>query len=187
MSFDALFQEIVGKIHAERRVSQVFPSDNDSVRQPARGILLQIRDLRPECRSVTDGSHDLGTRVADDNADLRDPGTHHLLQRIEEDRLVRNRYELLGAGCGERSQARPLASSQDQPLQHPLGQLFAWRDFRIHVLVENHLCHMSMSSPSADPNVQHPPVADTQSLAEVSIACLSVVPACAAGPYNRST
>ena len=43
--------------------------------------------------------------VADDDAELLDPGVDHVLEAVEQDRLVRHRDELLGARMGDRPQA----------------------------------------------------------------------------------
>ena len=51
-------------------------------------------------RAVADGRADLGAGVADDDAEVVDAGGGHLLDSVEEDRLVGDGNELLGARCG---------------------------------------------------------------------------------------
>ena len=61
---------------------------------------------------------DLVARLGgDDDPDLRDTGGGHGLDAVEQDRLVRHRHQLLGAGVRDRTQARALAPRQNQPLQ----------------------------------------------------------------------
>ena len=46
-----------------------------------------------------------------------DPGGRHRLDPVEEDRLVRDWDQLLGARVGDRAQSGPLAAGEDQALQ----------------------------------------------------------------------
>ena len=54
--------------------------------------------------------------VADDDADLGDAGRDHGLDPVEQDRLVGDRHQLLGAGVGDRPQAGAGTAGEDQSL-----------------------------------------------------------------------
>jgi len=69
-----------------------------------------------ELRTVADGRHNLGTGVADDDADVLDAGAAHRLDAVEEDRLVRDRDELFGTRVGDGPQARTGTAGQDEAL-----------------------------------------------------------------------
>ena len=45
-----------------------------------------------------------------------DPGGRHVVDPVEEDRLVGDRDQLLGAGVGDRAQSRASTARQDQAL-----------------------------------------------------------------------
>ena len=53
---------------------------------------------------------------ADDDADLLDPGAGHVLDAVEDDRLVGDRHELLGARVRDRPQARAGTTCEDESL-----------------------------------------------------------------------
>ena len=53
-----------------------------------------------------------------------DPGVHQVLDGVEEHRLVRHRHGCLAPGVGQRAQARPLASGEDERLHTVLR---VWR------------------------------------------------------------
>ena len=89
--------------------------------QPQRRVLADVRDLRPEAAAVTDGRHHLVGRVAHDHPDLDDAGRHERLDPVEQDRLVGHRYQLLGAGVGDRSQPPPVSAGEDQALHRVTG------------------------------------------------------------------
>ena len=84
--------------------------------QAERLVLGDVGDLDPEPRAVADRRLDLGAGVADDDADLGDAGRGHVLDAVEQDRLVCHRYQLLGAGVGDRAQARAGAAGEDEAL-----------------------------------------------------------------------
>ena len=67
------------------------------------GLLGEVGDLHVPCRTVANGFPNLGLGVADDDADLPDACPCHRLDAVEEDRLVGNRHQLLGAGMGDGS------------------------------------------------------------------------------------
>ena len=90
--------------------------DEHAVRQAERGVLADVGDLGAEGAAVADGRHHLVGGVADDHADLDDPGLDHGLDPVEQDRLVGHRHQLLGAGVGDRAEAGAGAAGQDQAL-----------------------------------------------------------------------
>ncbi len=106
---DALVEQVVAEVHHERLVADERLADEHGVRQAARRVLLDVGDLERPTASRRRPPPDLGGRVADDDADLADPGVRHRLDAVEEHRLVGHRHELLGARVGERPQARALA------------------------------------------------------------------------------
>ena len=89
------------------------------MRESARRVLYDIGDGHIPSRSVTDGRANLRLRVADDHPDVADAGRGERLDAVEEHRFVRDRHELLGAGIGQRSEARSLAAAQDQAFHRP--------------------------------------------------------------------
>ena len=93
--------------------------DEHAVREPERRVLRDVGDLHAEPRAVADRSHDLGAGVADDDADVVDAGRGHVLDAVEQDRLVGHRDELLGARVGDRPQPRAGAAGEDQALHAP--------------------------------------------------------------------
>ena len=58
--------------------------------------------------------HHLGAGVADDHADLGDAGGDHRLDPVEQDRLVGDRHQLLGAGVGDRAQPGAGSAGEDR-------------------------------------------------------------------------
>ena len=81
-----------------------------------RRVLLDVGDVDAEAAAVADGRHHLLLRVADDDADVADAALDEVLDGVEEDRLVGDGHELLGAGVGEGTQAAALAAAEDQSL-----------------------------------------------------------------------
>ena len=74
--------------------------------------------LTPKRAAVAGGGADLVAGLGrDDDPDLLDPGLRHRLDPVEQDRLVGDRHELLGARVRDRPQPRALAAGQDQALQ----------------------------------------------------------------------
>ena len=74
-----------------------------------------------ERRAVADGRLDLGVGLADDDADLLDAGLGHVLDAVEQDRLVRHRDELLGRRVRDGPQAGAGAAGQDETLHGGRG------------------------------------------------------------------
>ena len=120
-SREVLLQHVVAEVHHEVVVAEEVARDQHAVREPERRVLRDVRDLDAELRAVTDGGLDLGGRGvdADDDADVLDPGAGHLLDAVEDDRLVGDRHELLGARVRDRPQPRAGAAGEDQSLHRP--------------------------------------------------------------------
>ena len=121
-----LLEQVVAQVHHEVVVAEELAGDEHAVGQAERRVLRQVRDLQPEARAVADGRHHLVAGVADDDADLADPGRGHGLQPVEQDRLVGHRHQLLGAGVGDGSEARAGAAREDQGLHVTLPRA-GWR------------------------------------------------------------
>jgi hypothetical protein len=79
-------------------------------------LLLDVLDAHAEAAAVADRLADLAMRIPDHDADVLDAGGAHRLQAEEQDGLVADRHQLLGAGVRDGAQARPLATAQDECL-----------------------------------------------------------------------
>ena len=87
--------------------------------RPAGCVLDDVGDAHAEARAVAGGGADLVSGLrGDDDPDVLDPGRGDRLDAVEEDRLVGDRHELLGAGVGDRPQAGAPAAREDQALHH---------------------------------------------------------------------
>ena len=84
--------------------------------RPSGASWRDVGDLDAPAGAVADRGHDLVGGVADDDADLLDARLDHVLDAVEEDRLVGDRHELLGAGVGDRPQPGAGAAGEDQAL-----------------------------------------------------------------------
>ena len=113
---EALLQHVVAEVHDEVVVAQEVAGDPDTVRETERSVLRDVGDARTEGRAVTDRGHDLLRCVTDDDPDLVDPGGNHVLDAVEENRLVRDRHQLLGARMRDRAQPGARPARQNQPL-----------------------------------------------------------------------
>ena len=113
-----VLQHVVAEVHHEVVVAEEVAGDQHAVGQTAGRVLLDVRDLDAELRAVADRSPDLGAGLADDDADVLDAGRRELLDPVEDDRLVGDRHELLGARVRDRTKPRADAAGEDQPL-HP--------------------------------------------------------------------
>jgi hypothetical protein len=107
---DPADDEVVAQVHHEGLVAQELLGDQHGVGQPPRRVLAQVGDRQPEARPVAHRLLDRRVGLADDDADLGDPGVGDGLEAVEEDRLVRQRHELLRAGERDRPQPRPRAT-----------------------------------------------------------------------------
>ena len=85
-------------------VAEEVAGDQHAVGEAERRVLRDVGDLDAEPGAVADAAADLGGRGvdADDDADLLDPGRGHVLDAVEDDRLVGDRHELLGARVRDR-------------------------------------------------------------------------------------
>jgi hypothetical protein len=70
---EILLEEVVAEVHDEVVVAQVVAGDQHGVGEPKGGLLVDVGDLEPEGRAVTDGLLYLLAGLADDDADLADP------------------------------------------------------------------------------------------------------------------
>ena len=113
---EPLLQHVVAEVHDEVVVAEVVAGDQHAVGEPERRVLAEVGDLGAPPRAVADRGHDLVGGVADDDADLLDPGLDHVLDAVEEDRLVGHRHELLGAGVGDRPEPGAGAAGEDETL-----------------------------------------------------------------------
>ena len=116
--FQPQLQHVVAEVHDEVVVAEELTSDQDAVCEAQRFGLWDVRDLEPERRAVAEYGFDFGGRVADDHAHFFDARIGHLLDDVEQDRLVRNRNELLRTRMRDRTQASAGAAGQDEAFHH---------------------------------------------------------------------
>src|SRR5205823_1027993 len=95
--------------------------DLDRVRQPQRRLLADVGGLHPEGRAVPERRADLVLGVPDDDSDIGDSRVADGLDAVKENRLVRDRNELLGARVRDGAEPRALAAAQDEGLHALLG------------------------------------------------------------------
>jgi hypothetical protein len=69
---------------------------------------------RAKLLSVADGVPDFRFRIPDDDGDVRDSGVADGLDGVEQNGLVRDGYQLLGAGVGDGPEARPLTARENE-------------------------------------------------------------------------
>ena len=119
---EALLQHVVAEVHHEVVVAEEVVGDEHAVGEAERRVLGDVGDLDAEAGAVADRLRISSRGVADDDADLGDPGLGHVLDAVEEDRLVGDRHELLGAGVGDRAQAGARAAGEDQTLHVAHGR-----------------------------------------------------------------
>ena len=113
---DALAQQVVAQVHDEVVAVEEVLGDEDAVGQPAGFVLGQVGDADTPLRAVADRRADLVAGLAGDDADVGDPGRGHVLDPVEEDRLVGHGDQLLGARMGDRPQPCPGAAGEDEAL-----------------------------------------------------------------------
>ena len=112
-----LLEQVVAEVHHEVVVAEELAGDEHAVGQAERRVLGDVGDLQPRTRAPSPTAAITSSRgVADDDADLDDPGLGHGLEAVEQDRLVGHRHQLLGAGVGDRPQAGAGAAGEDQGL-----------------------------------------------------------------------
>ena len=119
-AFDELVQpvleHVVAEVHHEVAIAQEIARDQHAVSEPERSPLRDVRDVNAPARSVANRALDLGSGIADDNADFLDPGLGHGLNAIEEDRLVGDGYQLFGTGVRDRAEPRSRSAGKDEAL-----------------------------------------------------------------------
>jgi hypothetical protein len=111
---DPLVEEVVAEVHHERVVPDERFTDQHCVRQPTRRVLLDVSNANTPRRSVANRRANLRLRIADDDADVPNACRGERFDAVEEDRLVRDGDELLGARVGQRSEACSATAAQDQ-------------------------------------------------------------------------
>ena len=121
---DAAFNDIVAEKHHEGIRSQEVARNLDRMRKAVGAVLRDVGELDIPFRAVSQGSPDFRRGVADDDANLAHAGFANGLDDADEDGLVGDGYELLGAGIGERVESRALAAAEDQSL-HSVSSLWA--------------------------------------------------------------
>ena len=121
---DAIAQEVVAEVHAEGAVADKLLGRQHRVGQTARCILRDEGDFEPKLRAIADGGANLVTRVADDDADLADARFGHRLKPVEQDRLARDRDQLLGARVRDGAQPRARAAREYESLDVHYGQAY---------------------------------------------------------------
>ena len=113
---DSLRKQVVAEIHHERTGLEKRLADEHRVRQAARLILWNVGDRHVPVRAVADRRFDFLVCVADHDADVTDAGRRERFDAVKEDRLVRNRDQLLRAGERERPEACAFPTAEDQSL-----------------------------------------------------------------------
>ena len=73
------------------------------------------------------------------------PGGGHVLDDVEQDRLVRDRHELLGARVGDRAQPRACAARQDQAL-HPIEKIARSGGAPVSPMCDVVTCHLGVEA-----------------------------------------
>ncbi len=106
---DPLEQHVVAEVHHERLPRNELARGQHRVRQPERRFLPDVGHVESPRRSVADGRSDLLGRRADHDPDLGDTRVADRAEHVEEDRRVRDRYQLLRVGVGERAEPGPLS------------------------------------------------------------------------------
>ena len=99
---EIVLEHVVAEVYDEVVVAEEVTGDEHAVGEAARCVLVDVRDLDAEARTVAHGRPDLVAGLADldDDRDVFDAGRGELLDAVEDDRLVGDRHELLRARCG---------------------------------------------------------------------------------------
>ena len=111
---DAVGEQVVAQVHHERLAGHELLGDLDRVRQAERRLLRDVGDRDAPRAAVAERGADLVGGVAHDHADVGDARIADRLDRVEEDRLVGHRHELLGAREGDGAQARAFAACENE-------------------------------------------------------------------------
>ena len=111
---DAVLDEVVAQVHDEGVTGHELLGDLDGVREAKRGLLRDVGDRDAPALAIAERRHDLFSGIADDDADVGDAGSLDRLYRVEQDRLVGHRHELLGTGERYRAQTGAFAPCKNQ-------------------------------------------------------------------------
>ncbi len=130
---EALLQHVVAEVHHEVVVAEEVAGDEHAVGQAERLVLRDVGDLGAEVRAVADGLTHLGPGLAGDDADVGDAGLDHVLDAVEEDGLVGDRHQLLGARVRNGAQACARAAGKNQALHKANGLAAAIRPGQMEV------------------------------------------------------
>ena len=119
---EALLEHVVAQVHDEVVVAEEVAGDQHAVGETERLVLHDPGDRHAELRSVTDVFADLvaGCR-RDDDPDLLDPGGRHVLDPVEQDRLVGDGHQLLRAGVGDGAKPGSGTAAEDETLHGRQG------------------------------------------------------------------
>ena len=79
-----------------------------------RRVLLDVGDARVKARAVADRRLHFLRRVAHDDGDVLDAGVADGLDAVEEDRLVGDGHQLLGAGVRDGAQASAASAGENE-------------------------------------------------------------------------
>ena len=111
-----LAYQVVAKVHDESILAEEIASGEHGVCQAKGRLLANVFNLyiAAPARAITYGGANLEMCVADDNAYIADTGRHERLDRVEENRLVGKRQQLLGASIGKRAKSGTFAAAQNQ-------------------------------------------------------------------------
>jgi len=109
-------EHVVAEVRHEVVVPEEVPGDEDAMSEAERRVLADVGDLSAPAGTVADRGDDLVGGVAHDDADLLDARLDHVLDAVEQDRLVRHRDQLLRAGVGDRPQPGTGAAGEDETL-----------------------------------------------------------------------
>ena len=118
---DPLPQQVVAQVHDEVVVAEEVAGDQHAVGEAERRVLGDVGDLGTPAGAVADRRADLGAGVTGDDADLGDARLDHVLDAVEQDRLVGDRHQLLGAGVGDRAQSGAGSAGEDESLHGALS------------------------------------------------------------------
>src|SRR5581483_6633417 len=112
----ALLDHVVAEVDDEVVVAEEVPGDAHAVPEAEGRLLADVGDVDPPAGAVAHGGLDLVGGVAHDDAEFADARRHHVLEAVEQDRLVGHGHQLLRAGVRDRPQPRPGAAREDQSL-----------------------------------------------------------------------
>ena len=94
-------EHVVAEVHDEVVVAEEVAGDQHAVREPERRVLGDVGDLDAELRAVADARPRSRRAVSPTTiADLLDAGRGHVLDAVEEDRLVGDRAPAAWRSCG---------------------------------------------------------------------------------------